>query len=122
MIHYLNAGMTESAEKRAEEANFMATFDDEFAARHRIALESIAERAGLEYLPIDCSETSDGKLLVFESGTNMIVHSMDSPELFPYKPPQMQKVFAAFEAMLHRVAGRRSFATAKPLSTAAGSI
>jgi hypothetical protein len=25
---------------------------------------------------------------------------MDSPELFPYKPPQMRKIFEAFAAML----------------------
>jgi hypothetical protein len=31
------------------------------------------------------------------------VHNMDSPELFPYKPPQMRKIFEAFAAMLmHR--------------------
>jgi hypothetical protein len=27
---------------------------------------------------------------------------MDPPDLFPYKQPQMRKVFAAFEAMLRR--------------------
>jgi len=31
---------------------------------------------------------------------------MDSPELFPYKAPQMKKVFAAFEAMLRKVCRR----------------
>jgi hypothetical protein len=31
---------------------------------------------------------------------------MDPPDLFPYKQPQMHKVFAAFEAMLRRRAGR----------------
>jgi hypothetical protein len=111
MIHYLNAGMTENAAKRAEEARFMETFDDDFAVRHHSALEAIAQRAGLEYLPIDCGETRDGKLLVFESGTNMIVHSMDSPDLFPYKQPQMEKVFAAFEAMLRRTAGQHPLTT-----------
>jgi hypothetical protein len=100
MIHYLNAGMASSAEKRAEEARFMVDFDCDFAVRHAQALAVIAERAGLEYLPFDCGETQDGKLLIFEAGTNMIVHSMDSPDLFPYKRPQMEKVFRAFEAML----------------------
>jgi hypothetical protein len=28
------------------------------------------------------------------------VHNMDSPELFPYKPPQMLKIFKAFATML----------------------
>jgi hypothetical protein len=27
---------------------------------------------------------------------------MDSPVVFPYKPPQMRKIFAAFTAMLSR--------------------
>ncbi len=104
MIHYLNANMTNDAARRAEEACFMADFDNDFAVRHAAAFKAIAERTGLEYLPIDCAETRDGKLLVFEVGTAMIVHSMDSPELFPYKPPQMDKVFKAFQAMLHRAA------------------
>jgi hypothetical protein len=26
---------------------------------------------------------------------------MDSPDLFPYKPPQMRKIFEAFAAMLY---------------------
>ena len=30
----------------------------------------------------------------------MIVHLMDSPAIYPYKVPQMRKVFAAFGAML----------------------
>ncbi len=104
MIHYLNANMTNDAARRAEEARFMADFDGDFAVRHAAAFTAIAERTGLDYLPIDCAETRDGKLLVFEVGTAMIVHSMDSPDLFPYKPPQMEKVFKAFQAMLHRAA------------------
>jgi hypothetical protein len=100
MIHYLNAGMTSSAAKRAEEAQFMSEFDAAFGARHGAAFEAIAAAAGLEYLPIDCGEAPDGRLLLFESGTNMIVHAMDSAELFPYKRVQMAKVFNAFHAML----------------------
>jgi hypothetical protein len=104
MIHYLNADMHNDAAKRAEEACFMANFDSDFGVRHAAAFKTIAERTGLEYLPIDCGETSDGKLLVFEVGTGMIVHSMDPPDLFPYKRPQMEKVFKAFQAMLHNAA------------------
>jgi hypothetical protein len=102
MINYVNADMNESAEKRAEEARFMADFDCDFAVRHASALRAIAERTELEYLPFDCAETCDGKLLLFELGTNMIVHAMDSPDIFPYKRPQMEKVFGAFAGMLRR--------------------
>jgi hypothetical protein len=102
MINYINADMKESAEKRAEEARFMSEFDHDFAVRHASALHAIAECTDLEYLPFDCGETSDGRLLLFELGTNMIVHSMDPPDIFPYKQPQMKKVFGAFQAMLKR--------------------
>jgi len=102
MINYVNADMNDSAMKRAEEARFMADFDRGFAVRHADALRAIADRTGLEYLPFDCGETKDDELLLFELGTNMIVHSMDPPNVFPYKRPQMEKVFGAFQAMLRR--------------------
>ena len=112
MIHYLNAGMMESAEKRAEEARFMAEFDRDFAPRHGAALAALAERIGLDYVTMDCAETRDGRLLVFEVGNGMIVHAMDPPALFPYKAPQMRKVFAAFEAMLRNASATRRAAVA----------
>lgn len=100
MIHYLNAGMTESAEKRAEEERFMASFDEDFARRHQAAFRAINERFGLDYLVIDCAETADGNLLIFEVDTGAVVHAMDPAELFPYKKIQTRKVFAAFREML----------------------
>ena len=101
-IWYLNADMTLSPSKRAEEAHFMATFDSEFAVRHAGALSAMIERIGLDYFMIDCAETKTGELLVFESDNSAIVHNMDPPGTFPYKAPQMQKVFGAFAAMLYR--------------------
>jgi glutathione synthase/RimK-type ligase-like ATP-grasp enzyme len=100
MIHYLNAGMMESAEKRAEEERCMVNFDEDFAIRHKEAFQAIWERMGLDYLGIDCGETADGKLLVFEIDGSMVIHAIDPVDVFPYKQPQMQKVFAAFREML----------------------
>jgi glutathione synthase/RimK-type ligase-like ATP-grasp enzyme len=100
MIHYLNAGMAESAEKRAEEERFMLYFDSHFAAKHAEAFHAINERVGLDYLGIDCGETADGKLLIFEVDSCMIIHAIDPVDLFPYKQPQMNKVFSAFRQML----------------------
>lgn len=100
MIHYLNAGMAESAEKRAEEERFMLDFDSGFACKHTEAFRAINERVGLDYLGIDCGETADGKLLIFEVDSCMIIHAIDSVDIFPYKQPQMNKVFSAFRRML----------------------
>ena len=106
MIHYLNAGMFDSAEKRAEEERFMANFDEDFAVRHKDAFQAIQERMGLDYLGIDCGETIDGKLLIFEVDGSMVIHAIDPVDVFPYKQPQMQKVFAAFQTMLRNAMER----------------
>jgi hypothetical protein len=36
-----------------------------------------------------------------------VVHNMDSPELFPSKPPRMRKIFQAFAVMLYDRARQR---------------
>jgi hypothetical protein len=105
-IWYLNAKMSESANKRCEEETFMRTFDVGFARRHHAALAGMASRIGLDYFTVDCAETKSGSLLIFEADNTAVVHNMDSPETFPYKPPQMRKVFDAFVAMLERRARR----------------
>jgi hypothetical protein len=100
MIHYLNAGMTESAAKRAEEAQWMAQFDTAFAPRHRAAFADLAARVGLDYFVIDCGETRDGALLPFEVDAAMLVHALDHPSLFGYKQAPMHRLFRDFEAFI----------------------
>jgi glutathione synthase/RimK-type ligase-like ATP-grasp enzyme len=104
MIHYLNAGMTESAVKRAEEAACMASFQEDFALRHAPAFAAIGARLGLSYVGVDCAETTDGALLIFEADSDMIVHAMDPTDLFSYKQEPMQQLFAGFQSMLARAA------------------
>ncbi len=102
MVHYLNAGMTESADKRAFEAEAMACFDTTFAVRHREAFAALHERLPFDYYSIDCSELSDGRLLMFEADTAAIIHLMDGEDMFPYKHLHMRRVFDAFGDMLRR--------------------
>jgi hypothetical protein len=104
MVHYMNAAMLESPKNRAEEAHFMETFEDAFCARQAIALQALIDRIGLDYFAIDCAETRDGELLLFEADVAMIIHDMDPPDLFPYKGPQMRKLFGAFQGMVREAA------------------
>jgi glutathione synthase/RimK-type ligase-like ATP-grasp enzyme len=83
----------------------MLHFDQEFALRHRDTLLEINRRIGLDYVGIDCAETQDGRLLMFEIDNAMIVHGMDPVDMFAYKKPVMQKVFTAFRALLESVRG-----------------
>ena len=100
MVHYLNAGMTESADKRREEERWMETFHTDFAVRHANAFAALHERIGADYFSIDCAETPDGRLLFFEADIAAIVHNLDCTQMFPYKQKHMARLFSAFEAML----------------------
>lgn len=111
MVHYVNADMYEDAQKRSEEAAFMEHFGD-FAQRHRQALDAVFQRTQLDYVCIDCAETADGRLLVFEIEHAMVVHAMDPEDLFPYKQPHMRKVKNAFrDLLLRRTAGVNTAST-----------
>jgi hypothetical protein len=101
-VWYYNAGMADSPAKRAEEERFMSDFDNGFARRHVCVLAAMAARFALEYVVVDCAELPDGRLLLFEGGTCPVVHDMDPPDLYPYKSPPTQKLFAAFYDMLKR--------------------
>lgn len=100
IVHYLNAGMEQSAAKRAEESQLMDSFDEDFAQRHQAAFSTIYERLQLDYVVIDCAETQDGRLLIFEVDNTGFVHAFDAVGVFSYKLAHMNKLFAAFQAML----------------------
>ena len=104
-IYFGTSGMEASAVKRAEEASEMVSFKEGFAKRHADAIRALHQTVDLDYFGIDCSETQDGQLLIFEVGASMNIHSMDSAELYPYKRPQMQSIFDDFLAMLRRKRG-----------------
>jgi hypothetical protein len=100
MVHYLNAGMDQNAAKRAEEDAWLQSFHDTFAPKHARALNTLAHLIDLDYFVMDCAETAEGKLLIFEIDIAMIVHCMDEAPEFSYKREPMQKLFGAFREML----------------------
>jgi hypothetical protein len=99
MVHYLNAEMLNNAEHRAEEESFLRDFSA-FTMRHAHALDALARRLGLDYFQVDCAQTDDGRLLIFEIGTAMIAHDLDCPLTFPYKAAHARRVFDAFRRMI----------------------
>jgi glutathione synthase/RimK-type ligase-like ATP-grasp enzyme len=104
MVHYPYAEMSTHPDRREEEAHLITTFDTGFAVRHHEAFRNITELTGLDYVGFDCAETSDGRLLIFEIATGMVVHDMDDQNIFPYKVPQIRRVADAFHGMLRRAA------------------
>ncbi len=106
IVHYLNADMTNNEANRRQEAAFMEAFETDFALRHVEAFRAVCQRTGLDYVLLDCAETATGDLLIFEAGTAMIVHALDPVDIFPYKPRNMEKIFAAFEIDAATESGR----------------
>jgi glutathione synthase/RimK-type ligase-like ATP-grasp enzyme len=102
MVHYLNAGMDGNEAKRTAEQQAMESFDTGFAVRHRLALAAIVKAMGLDYFSIDCAEAPDGRLLVFEADVAAIIHTMDPPDIYPYKQAAMARCYDAFGQMLRR--------------------
>jgi glutathione synthase/RimK-type ligase-like ATP-grasp enzyme len=100
IVHYLSSGMELSERKRAEEAALMEGFDRDFGLRHRAAFDAIADRLGLDYVVLDCTQTRDGRLLLFEADSRGWIHATDPVHVYPYKPKVMERAFAAFKAML----------------------
>ncbi len=102
MVHYYNAGMYDNSWMREEESRFLADIRAAFGADQMRALAEIAARIGLEYFGIDCAIMPDGQVFVFEADPAMVVHLMDSAEVFPYKHQYVPRIFKAVMRLLER--------------------
>jgi len=103
MVHYPYEEMVTHAARRGEEQQAMQHFLLEpagLAGRHRAAFAALQQTIGLDYWGMDCAETAQGELLVFEITNAMVIHAMDPADIFPYKQAQMKTVFDAFYRML----------------------
>ncbi len=83
MVHYYNAPMAEHAWMRDEEHAFLARMDEVFSGERASALREAAALLPLDYVGIDCAIDRDGKLLIFEADSAIIVHLLDDPALYP---------------------------------------
>jgi len=105
VVHYLSAPMDQHAWMREEEMRFLADWTTVFGA-HRDALDTIAERLGLDYFGIDASIGHAGELIIFEADAAMFVHCEDEPVRFAYKHESVPRIFRAFGELVRAKAGR----------------
>jgi hypothetical protein len=88
--------------KRTEEERFMADMSGALGPCAVNALNEVGRRLDLDYVGLDCAVLPDGRLLVFEVETGMIVHDHDPADLFPYKKTFIPRIFSAVEDMIDR--------------------
>jgi glutathione synthase/RimK-type ligase-like ATP-grasp enzyme len=106
MVHYYNAPMAEQRWMRDEEHAFLARLETVFGGELGEALREAAALLPLDYVGIDCAIDREGKLLIFEADTAIIVHLLDDPALFGYKYAYVPRITAALDALLRRAVRR----------------
>jgi hypothetical protein len=84
-IWYYNANMENFQNRRDEEKTYLADIKNIVGKRAMNALEFISENIPLDYFGIDFGVHNDGRLIIFEIETGMIVHNRDENEIFSYK-------------------------------------
>lgn len=102
MVHYYNAPMGEHQWMRDEEHAFLANIGGVFRGDLAAALRETAALLPLDYVGIDCAIDRDGKLLIFEADNALIVHTLDDPQLYPYKHVYVPRILTALDAMVRR--------------------
>ena len=105
-VHHVNTDMANQRWMQQEEEAFLNNPETVFGPANYAALQAIQQRIGLEYFGIDCGLDGSGNIVVFEVNASMLVHAKN--EDFPYKTPAVQRIKVAFDAMLRKLATRRT--------------
>jgi Flp pilus assembly protein TadD len=105
LVHHESAGMTEHAERRAEEAAFLQDPRTALGARGMAAIRAMGRALDLDYCGVDFSVLPDGRLLVFEANATMLAHLEDPLGPFAYKNPYVEAIAQAFQAHLAKRGG-----------------
>ena len=64
------------------------------------AVQAIGAAMGLDYAGADFSLLPDGRVLLFEANATMLVHPEAADGKLAHKNPAIERIFAAFRAML----------------------
>jgi hypothetical protein len=99
-IHYFTAEMSDSAEHRAEDAEFLENMPAVLGPRAMGALEGIQRRLELEYAGIDFGLSPSGEVLLFEANAAMVVNPPEPDERWAYRRPAVERIFEAVRQML----------------------
>lgn len=100
MVHYANATPKDRAQMDAEEERFLSHFDQVFAPQLQDDLRAMTDILGLDFFAVDCGIHKDGRLVLFEVDAGAIIHTLDNPDLYPYKHKYVPRIFDAVHRMI----------------------
>jgi tetratricopeptide (TPR) repeat protein len=102
-LHHDSTDMIDHEWMQREEQEFLGDPTVFFTPDNYAALRAIRAAIDLEYFGIDCGLDPAGNLVVFEVNASMLIHQHN--ENFPYKTPYVERIRAAFEVVLAKMAG-----------------
>ena len=102
MVHYYTADMGDHTWKLEEEKRFLQDPQAVLGAAAMQTLRDIGARLDLDYAGIDFSLLPDGRVLVFEANSTMLVHPEKADSPYAHKNAYVQRILDAFDAMLAR--------------------
>jgi len=98
-VHYFSAAMADHADRRAEEAFFLADMPAAIGATAMGALTQIAALLGLEYAGVDFGVSAAGELVLFEANAAMAVIAPDDDARWDYRRKATARIHAAMRAL-----------------------
>ena len=99
-VWYYNAHMEQQPWKGREEQRFLDDMASAVGDQAMAALHEIGRRVDLDYFGLDCAVMPDGRLLVFEVETGMIVHDDTSPRTAARGESAAVRILRAVEQMI----------------------
>jgi hypothetical protein len=100
LLHYETSGTADAPERLAEEMRFL---ENPRAALGGMAMDAVAEigrRLDLDFCGVDFSLLEDGRVLLFEANATMLAHPEAADGPLAHKNPYVERILAAFRAML----------------------
>ena len=102
MVHYYTAEMESCPWKLEEEKVFLQHPEVVLGPLGMQAIQSIGASMDLDYAGIDFSIMPDGRILVFEANTSMLVHPENASGPLAHKNVYVRRILDAFEELLQR--------------------
>ena len=101
MVHYQSAPMREYTWMRDEELRFLSEPQTAIPGWESVMGE-ISEAVGLDYFGIDVAQLPDGRTLVFEADSGMLVHDEEPNDVFAAKRPFVARIREALSIMVEK--------------------
>ena len=100
MVHYANARPKDKDQMNREEAAFLADITQVFAPPLLADLSKMAQLLDLDFFAVDCGIHQDGRLVLFEADAGAIIHTLDNPDLYPYKHQYVPRIYDALQKVI----------------------